>query len=87
MPLAEGEHVGLDAGRKKGDLEGAVGDRSRLANQLIEPLLGDRSVALFVDVEAMSVTGKFSIDEHTERHGRASRARPHDEMDVAGMEA
>jgi hypothetical protein len=36
--LAEREHVG--PGSRASDLEGAVGDRSRLANHLVKPLLG-----------------------------------------------
>jgi hypothetical protein len=29
-------------------------------------------VALFVDVEPVVVVGRFSIDEHAQRHGRTS---------------
>src|SRR5713101_10035931 len=53
--LAEREDVGLDAGGEEHDLECAVGDRASLANQLIQPLLGHRPVALFANVEPMSV--------------------------------
>ena len=38
--LAEGEHVGLGARVEEGDLEGAVGDRTGLADQLVQPRLG-----------------------------------------------
>ena len=41
-------------------------------------------MALFVDVEPVVVAGRFSIDEHPQRHGRTSLPLPHDEMDVAG---
>src|SRR2546428_4188980 len=85
--LAEGERVGLDTGSKERDLERAVGDRPPLANQLVQPLLGQRPVTLFVDVNAVRAAGRFSLDEHGERHGRASRRRSHDEMDVSGVEA
>jgi hypothetical protein len=85
--LAECEHAGLDAGARKGDLEGAVGDQTPLANQLTELRLDQGSVALFVDVEPVVVALKFSIDEHPQRHGRTSLPLPHDEMDVAGVEA
>ena len=57
--LAEREHVCLDAGCEERDLEGAVGDGSRLTDQLIEPLLGDGSAALFVGVEAVS--GRWEV--------------------------
>jgi hypothetical protein len=64
-----------------------VGDRAPLANQLIELRLDQGSVALFVDVEPVVVAGRFSIDEHPQRHGRTSLPLSHDEMDVAGVEA
>jgi hypothetical protein len=60
--LAEREHVGLDTGGEEGDLECVVGDRSPLANQLIEPRFDQGSVALFVNVEPMSVAGRLSFD-------------------------
>jgi hypothetical protein len=44
-------------------------------------------VTLFVDVKAVGGAGRFSIEEYAERHGRVSRTRSHDEMDVAGVEA
>ena len=69
------------------DLECAVGDRPRLANQLIEPLLGHHSVAFSIDVEPMRIAGRFAVDEHLERHGRTSLPWSQDEMHVAGMEA
>jgi hypothetical protein len=50
--LAEGEHVGLGARIDEGDLEGAVGDRAVLTDQLVEPRIGNRSVAWLVDVDA-----------------------------------
>jgi hypothetical protein len=48
--LAEREHVGLDAGGEEGDLEGAVGDRAPLANQLTELRLDQGSVALVLAI-------------------------------------
>ena len=85
--LAECEHVCLDAGCHERDLERAVRNGSRLTKQLIEPLLGDGSAALFVNVESVSVTGRFAIDEYAERHGSTSLTRSHNEVDVAGVEA
>ena len=72
IALAEGEHVGLDAGSEEGDLERAVDDRSGLANQLIEPRLPNHSVAFFVHVESVRIAGRFAVDEHLEWHGCAS---------------
>ena len=60
---------------------------SALANQLIEPLLRDRSVALLVDVEAVRVARRLSVDEHPKRHRGPSLPRAQDEVDVAGVEA
>src|SRR4051794_24140387 len=86
VALAEGEDVGLHAGSAEFDLERAVGDGARPANELVEPWLDHRSVAKLVDVEPTRVAGRLSVHEHTERHGRARLARPQDEVNVAGVE-
>jgi hypothetical protein len=78
--LAEREHVGLDTRREERDLERAVGDRSSLPNQLIEPRLDQRSVALFVDVQSVVGSGRSSVDEDAERHEGPWRPRSHHEM-------
>ena len=44
--LAEREYEGLDAGLGEDDLERSVGDRSALTDQLVQPLLIDRALAL-----------------------------------------
>jgi len=62
-PLAEREHVGLDARSEEGDLDSAVGDRPSLANQLIKPLPGHRPMALLVDVEPVSVAGRLAVED------------------------
>jgi hypothetical protein len=36
--------------------------------------LDDRSVAVFVDVEAMRVAGRFAVGEHLERDDRTLEA-------------
>src|SRR5688500_16537447 len=84
--LAEGEDVRLDARIEEYDLEHAVRDRPGLAHQLIEPWLDQRSPAVLVDVEPVGWAGRFAVDEHAERDGRA-RPRAQDEMEVARMEA
>ena len=73
--MAECEHVCLVAGCEEGDLERAVGDGSRLANQLIEPLSGGSFAALFVGVEAASVAGGPSLIFAPPAEPRASVAR------------
>lgn len=54
--LAEGKREGLHAGFEEGDLEGAVGDGALLPDELVEPLLGDRAVALAVSVRSVGGT-------------------------------
>ena len=84
--LAEGKRVGLDIGSEECDLERPVADRTSLANQLVQPLLGQHAVTLFVYIESVRGAGRFSVDEHGERHARAPRRRSHHEIDVAGVE-
>ena len=76
IPLAECEAVSLGARGEEGDLERAVGDRSSLANQLMEPGPIERSVARFVDVEPVRIAGRLSVDEHAERHCGLPQAGP-----------
>ena len=71
---AEGEHEDLHARIEKLDLELAVGDGSRLSNQLIHPGLGDGPVALLVHIDAVRGTGRLSVDEHPEAHRLPCRA-------------
>src|SRR4051812_18229235 len=72
----EGErfHPGIE----KLDLELSVGDRSRLSNQLIQALLGDRAVTLLVDIAAMACARRSSVDEHSKGYRPSPRFRPHD---------
>jgi signal transduction histidine kinase len=65
--LPEREHVRLDAGSEEGDLERAIVDRSSSADQLIEPLVGQCSMTVAVDVDAVVVAGRLSVDQHAER--------------------
>src|SRR5258705_7800213 len=83
---AEGEAVGLGAGAEELDLDQALPDRVRLADQLIQALVGQRPVASLVDVEPTAVAGCLPIEEHAERHLRPARRRPHHEVDIAGLE-
>ena len=64
--LAECEAVNLGARGEEGDLERAVGDRSRLADQLMEPWPVEGSVALFVYVEPVSVSWSLAVYEYAE---------------------
>ena len=54
---AEGERERLHARIEKLDLEQSIGDRRRLADHLIEPLVGHRAVALVVNVHSVRAPG------------------------------
>ncbi|HEX6557065.1 MAG TPA: hypothetical protein VF026_30155 [Ktedonobacteraceae bacterium] len=84
---AEGEHKRLHACIEKLDLELAISNVPRLPDQLIQPLVGHRAVALLVNVTAVSCAWGLSIEEHAKAHGRSSRCRPHDQMQIAGVKA
>src|SRR5947209_20367321 len=61
---AEGEHKGLYARSEKLDLEQAISNGFGLSDQLIQPLVGNRTVALVVNVTSMSRARCLSIEEH-----------------------
>ena len=84
--LAEGEGVGLDAGVQEGDLEGAVGDGAGLADQLVQPGVGDCAVARLVDVGAVGGAWWLAVEAHPEPDGTLWRGRSHDQVQVAGVE-
>src|ERR1700730_2108063 len=84
---AEGEHKRLHAGIEKLDLELSISDGLRLSDQLIQPLSGNRAVALVVNINSVSSNRRLSIDEHAKAHGSSSRRRSHDEMKIAGVKA
>src|SRR5215469_2290472 len=87
LSLAESECVGLGPGIEEIDLEGAVGYGAALADELIQALFGYRSGARAVDVEPMRRARRPSVDEHAEPDGRARYRGPHDQVQVAGVEA
>src|SRR5580658_3140900 len=82
---AERERESLQPRIEKLDFELTVGDRLLLPDQLIQPLLGHRAVALFVDVNAVSRARLSSIDQNAKFYGRSRRRRAHDEMKIAGV--
>jgi hypothetical protein len=84
--LAEGERIRLDAAIKEGDLEDAVGDGPGLADELVQPLFGYRSVAFAVNVGAVCRARWLPVEEHAESYGRAGCGRPHDQVKIAGVE-
>ena len=56
-----------------------------LPDQLIQPRLDERSVALFVDVQPVGRSGH--APSSSTRNGTVSRPRSQHEVDVASMEA
>ena len=64
--LAEGERADFDAGLKERDLRGPLADRPGLADELVQPLLGDRAMALAIDVDAVGGAGRLPVEEHLE---------------------
>src|SRR5947209_4844207 len=84
---AEREHKSLHARIEKLDLELPISNVPRLADQLIQPWLDNRAVALVVNVTSVSSARSLSIDAHAKAHGSSSRCRSHDEMEIAGVKA
>ena len=84
---AEREAVGLGAGVEELDLEAAVVDRARLADQLIGALLVERPAAVARHVGPVRVRRRGWPSRNTRNGiGRPSRGRAHHEVDVARLE-
>src|SRR5262249_43552867 len=49
---------------KKLDFNLAIGNRSALPDQLMQPLIGDRADPLFVNIESMRRTWRLAVDQH-----------------------
>src|SRR5207302_9719760 len=62
--LAEGKVEGLRARIEKLDGELAIGNRLRLPDQLVSPLLGHGAVAELIDIGAVRGSRRLAIDEH-----------------------
>jgi len=88
--LAEGEAVGLNPWTGEGYLEGALGDGAGLADELVHPLLrqgaGAGAGAVGVGVGPVCLAGWLSVDTDAKPQRRSWRG-PHDEVEVAGVEA
>jgi len=77
---AERERESLHARIEKLDLELPISNGLGLSDQLIQPLVGNRTVALVVNVTSMSRARCLSIEEHAKAHGRSPRRWSHDQM-------
>lgn len=78
MPRADVEEL---------NLEEALANGPSQADQLVEPLSGQRAVALAVNVESVRFRRNSPVESNAERNRRAERDRSHDEVDVTRMEA
>src|SRR5688572_10929188 len=83
---AERQAVRLGAWVEELDLDEALVDRVRLADELIQALVGQRAVARLVDVETVRRARRLAIEQHPETHGCSSGCRAHDQVGIAGLE-
>src|SRR4029077_17220711 len=81
------ERESLHARIEKVDLELPIDDGPWLSDQLIQPLIGNRAVALFVNIGSVSGPWRLSVDEHAESRGSSFRCRSHHQVKIAGMKA
>src|ERR1019366_7221326 len=68
---AEGEDEELGTGIEELDLERPVDNGLFLPDELIEPLLGERPVAILVDVDSAVSRRRLDVDAHAKPHGTA----------------
>jgi hypothetical protein len=73
---AEREGERLDGRIKKFDLELSIGDRLRLADQLIQPLLDNGAVAAGIYIGAMGRSRRCPSRETRKRTGLSIREGP-----------
>jgi hypothetical protein len=76
----------MSAGIQECDLECAVDDRSPLANELVEPSLGDRALAPVVDIATVRFSGWLAVEEDAEGHRLCGRSGTRDEVKVPRVE-
>src|SRR6516164_9703706 len=84
---AERERKSLNVRIEKLDLKLPIGDRFRLADQLIKALPGGAAVALLVNIASVSRARRLPIDQHAKSHGCSGNCRSHDQVQIAGMKA
>ena len=65
--LTKGKRVSLHIGIKKLDREDAVHDRPALADELVEPVVGDHAFAVGVRVGAVAFAGRGAVDRVTKK--------------------
>src|SRR5262245_30819550 len=85
--LSERKGERLDAGIEKLNFEQPVVDRSRLPEQLIEPLFCGSAVPLLVHVAAVRVSRRTAIEKHAEAYRRTTGRGTHHQMQVARVKS
>ena len=77
--LAEGKRVDLNACPEERDLESTVGYGARLADELVQSLFGQDSVAFVINVGPVRRARWLPVDTHMKRRGgaRSGGAEPH----------
>jgi hypothetical protein len=58
-----------------------------LPDELVQPLFGNRSGALVVNIGSVRRTRRLPVDEYAESYGRTWYGRAHDQVKIAGVEA
>src|SRR6476469_7394406 len=81
----EGERLHARCGEL--DFEYMILDLSRLPYQLIQPVTGDDSVALFVGIFPVLFSGRMAVDGYSIVDGLALGRGTEDKMQIARMEA
>jgi len=74
------------AGIEKLDLEEPVLDRCRLPDQLVHPLVSERSDTVPVHVRPVAAAWRLPIEQHPEPDRVPARLGCHDEIQVPGVE-
>ena len=74
--LPEREHVDLNIGVEERDLEGVLGDRTRLADELVEPLFDNCAVAIPINVNPPRRSRRVPVEEYLEPCGGSETAGP-----------
>ena len=85
--LAEREGIRLYPCIQKLDLECSIDDWLGLSNQLMEPLIDDRSITALVHIHSVRGARWLPIDRHAKANGTFSSRWTHYEMEIARVKA
>jgi hypothetical protein len=85
--LAERKRVGFSAGVEEGDLEGVLGDRTLLADELVQPRFDASALALAVNVDAIGLVQRLPVQTYLEPYGGCCGCAAQDEVEATGVKA